>query len=96
MDAPTCRTCHTKHWSPEPCKFTTAPKEDSSVIDESGTFTKEAFKKARVSSKIILVSNPEVHDKPTGKQPVKRWDRDSWNAYMKEYMRKKRAKGRVK
>ena len=85
MDAPTCRTCHMKHWGREPCKFTTVPEEDSPVIDESGTFPKEAFKKIRVSSKVILLSNQEV------KGSVKRWDRDSWNAYMKDYMKKRRA-----
>ena len=38
-----------------------------------------------VSKNVVLLSNPEV------KGPVKRWDRDSWNAYMREYMRKRRA-----
>ena len=38
-----------------------------------------------VSKNVVLLSNPEV------KRSVKRWDRDSWNAYMREYMKKHRA-----
>ena len=38
-----------------------------------------------ISKNVVLLSNPEV------KRSVKRWDRDSWNAYMREYMKKHRA-----
>ena len=78
MDAPICRSCNTKHWSREPCPVRGVDERRKPSLVKRG---KEPVEKKNLTQT----------ESSLPKEPVKRWDKESWNAYMKEYMRKRRA-----
>ena len=105
MDKPICRLCGQKHYSNAAHLFREISlKEKAQAVLERNQYSTsekppQLSTKAEVavvpevvfnalpevSKNVVLLSNPEV------KGPVKRWNRDSWNAYMKDYMKKRRA-----
>lgn len=86
MDKTFCKVCQHKHHLNSPHIFpdTSAPESKLRAVVRE--------KKTEPAAKKPI---PAVVDSGSSKKPVKRWDKESWNAYMKEYMRKRRAEGKA-
>jgi hypothetical protein len=102
MKPPKCRLCEHAHWSNEPHVFAsntesasnTASNEVNSASNNRRGHAVENRAAGRPVAALAEGSRPSTQDgtwlvDAVGK-PKQRWSRESYNAYQREYMRKKR------
>ncbi len=90
MDKPKCRLCNERHYSYEPHKFAINTDDiaiNTAINTVAGTSSVQPHAEA-VS--VRAVSNPDGAPVENAMTPNRR-KRDDYNAYMRDYMRKRRA-----
>lgn len=95
-DAPVCGVCESKHWLSE--KHIWGSKQDFSGIgigDPRGLLAKRPEEIGGLGGRVEAKVNEKDGETPleTGRVNVSRKPKKDRKAYMREYMRRKRAKG---
>lgn len=80
MDAPKCKYCHKRHWN-------TCYSGDILYTEEP--LDPAAWHRS-VEHEVSVVEGMLERASNTASNRKQRWDRESYNTYMREYMRRKR------
>lgn len=103
MDAPKCRTCGERHWRNQPCQLSAPTKPKTPSLSGASETTKPnpASKplKAQDATTVLTTAKPQPPEQLNLSEPASNsgpkagYDRNAAHrAYMREYMRKRRAK----